>query len=642
MNEFLRGFPTVLIPLLISAAYCMGLLSLGLCGLRAVGLSRARWHDSPLSFFLGTGFALGSGLAATLWLVLGLIGQFRSEVVVGVLVAATLLSLIVNRDIAREMVVETRRLGRALRREPVSWQLLALAVLLVVGIHAVSTLHPAVGDSAAFYLPWARVIADTGRVIALPGYEAFSDIWTIAEIQIAAIMMFAGDFAARPLPFWHAVAAGFLLWGAARAADLRLRGCILIVALLFTTSAVTLIVWDGKTDLVALPLGVAALMIAALKSDVLGRRQSIVIGLLAGAAVAAKLSYIPILGAGFLALSGWRVWQKADDSRGWKVGLQAEVASLAIIAVAGAAILAPQIIRNWIMTGEPLAPVYYFRGVSFGLDQDWFNAATTRRILLSYPIALTFGNYWGQHGTLSVLPLMFFPLCLVFARSLSRTFWLLAGIAFAGVAAWAILRTSTFAPRYILCSLALLYIFPAAIAARASYSGGAVLQVAIVAVTGYALLASFIGLIPYAKQAVSYARGGETDNYAGDEAFVVGRLLNTVTPPGIRVALMNHYRFPMRADLLECVIGASDAVPGAADSLQNYYVKGARYFVADAATHKPMIDKLMANVPSWLNLKQIYNGKRLSVYELNAGPGAPAVEFQCKRDGRLWQRATAK
>src|SRR5262249_35418976 len=146
------------------------------------------------------------------------------------------------------------------------------------------------------------------QVIALPGYESFSDIWTIAEIQIAAIMMFASDFAAKALPFWHAIFAAFLLWGAARAAKLELRGCILVVAMLFTSSAVTLIVWDGKTDLVALPIGLAVLIVAALKDDAHPKRQSLLVGLVAGAAVAAKLSYLPILGVGILVISCWRAW----------------------------------------------------------------------------------------------------------------------------------------------------------------------------------------------------------------------------------------------------------------------------------------------------------------------------------------------
>ena len=206
-------------------------------------------------------------------------------------------------------------------------------MLGLIAVHGVSALHPALGDSVAFYLPWSRVIADTGRVIRLSGYEAFSDIWTIAEIQIAAIMMVSNDFAAKSLPFWHAVFAAVLLWGGqARLASLGPRGCILIVVMLFTSSAVTLITWDGKTDLVALPIGLAALIIAALKTNEFNKRQSLVVGLLTGAAVAAKMSYIPILGVGIVFLSCWRVWESLrSGNQIWKKSCNAEVASLLIV-----------------------------------------------------------------------------------------------------------------------------------------------------------------------------------------------------------------------------------------------------------------------------------------------------------------------
>jgi hypothetical protein len=636
MIEYVKAIIAISMPLLISAVYCIALLSCGLCCMSGVGLSRQRWRDVPLSIFLGVAFSLGSGLAATLWLIVSFVGLFKASVVLSLLAVATVFSAVVNQVVWREVARAPRNILRGLRDESWSWRLLFLAILGLIAVHGLSALHPALGDSVAFYLPWSRVIADAGRVIRLPGYESFSDIWTIAEIHIAAIMMVSNDFAAKSLPFWHAVFAAVLLWGAARLASLGLRGCILIVAMLFTSSAVTLITWDGKTDLVALPIGLAALIMAALKTSEFNKRQSLVIGLLTGAAVAAKLSYIPILGVGIVSLSCLRVWESFRcGNQNWKESCKAEVASLLIVGAAAALILAPQMFRNWALTGEPFAPIYYFNNLGFGLEQDWFTASTTRRILLTYPLALTFGIYWGQHGTISLLALAFLPLCFVFNKRQPRIFLLLALASVSGITIWVLLRTSTFAPRYILCSLALFFIFVAGAAARASYFGSRLVKASVVAMTSYAIWGSLSSLAPVLSSSVSYARSGDIESYAGDEVFVVAKLLNATVPSGTTVTLLNYYRYPLRADLLECAVGVTPFMSG---DLKGFFLDGSRYIVFDLSTHKSLMDGILGDVPPWLAMKQIYGGSRLSVFEMIALDGAPKASFQCKKNGSVWHR----
>jgi hypothetical protein len=640
MMELLRTTAAISAPLLISAGYCIGLSCLGLCGLSAVGLSRARWPAVPISLFLGVACALGSGLAATLWLVFSFVGLFMAPIVLAILVAAIAFNVIVNGAVGRELASAFWRLMLGFRAEHWSWQLIALAVVALLAAHGVCALHPAIGDSVAFYLPWARVIAATGQVVALPGYESFSDIWTIAEIQIAAIMMFASDFAAKALPFWHTIFAAVLLWGAARSARLELRGCILAVAMLFTSSAVSFIVRFGKTDLVALPIGLAVLIVAALKDDAHAKRQSMIIGLLAGAAVAAKLSYLPVLGVGIVVISCWHAWESfRTGNRSWRPFANEEVQSLLIIAASGTLILAPQMIRNWVMSSEPFAPLYYFRNVGFGLEQNWFNAATTRRILLTYPFAMTFGNYWGQIGNVSLLAWAFFPLCLVFAKNQSRVFWLLSAAATGGILVWALLRTSTLAPRYILCSLALFFVFIAGIAERASRSGPPLVKALVVGMTAYTVCASVNLLVPVLDTSIRYARTGDIESYNGEDEYAVARLLNAIAPPGTPLAMLDYYRYPLRADLLLCLIGAGELAAG--DSLENFYVNGARYMVIDRSDpvfFKVRIAAIMKDVPSWLQMKEIYHGSRLTVLKLSSSGDAPVVRFHCKKSGNGWQR----
>ena len=143
MIELLRTIAAISVPLSISAAYCIGLLCLGLCGLSAVGLPRTRWHAVPISLFLGVACALGSGLAATVWLLLSFVGLFRASTVIGILVAAISFNMIFNRAIGRELASTFRRLMLGFRAEHWSWQLIGLAVAGLLAAHSVSALHPA-------------------------------------------------------------------------------------------------------------------------------------------------------------------------------------------------------------------------------------------------------------------------------------------------------------------------------------------------------------------------------------------------------------------------------------------------------------------------------------------------------------------
>ena len=70
MIEYVKAIIAIFMPLSISAAYCIGLVSCGLCCMSGIGLSRQCWRDVPLSIFLGVAFSLGSGLVATLWMIL--------------------------------------------------------------------------------------------------------------------------------------------------------------------------------------------------------------------------------------------------------------------------------------------------------------------------------------------------------------------------------------------------------------------------------------------------------------------------------------------------------------------------------------------------------------------------------------------
>src|SRR5262249_47769207 len=131
---------------------------------------------------------------------------------------------------------------------------------------------------------------------------------------------------------------------------------------------------------------------------------------------------------------------------------------LIVLAVALAA-ASPQMLKNAVVFGEPLAPFVSLSGPNRVTEQNWFGPAATRYIVLTYPFSLVYGKYPMMGGGVSPLVLMFLPLALLLPRpaSWSRSRLLqMSLIGLVGVVVWVIVRPSILAPRYIFPPLMLL------------------------------------------------------------------------------------------------------------------------------------------------------------------------------------------
>lgn len=619
----------------VALLYALVLLACGVLALRGLGLSRGSVPALPVSGHIGLAFALGSGLVGSLWVLLALahvlLWQVLGLVCAGLLVAAAgpLLALWTEAHAA------ARRAARELWAGGVVWCALTLLLAVTVLGYGFAALHPAVGDSVALYLPWSRIIAASGQLMHLPGYDKLGDIWILAEIHAAAVMAMAGDWPARPLPWLHTLAAALLFWGLGRSLGVAARGRIVAIAMLFCSSNAGFLLWDGKVDLVALPLGFAALYAALLMRGDLARRFALLAGLLCGAALAAKISYIIPLGAALAVILLWRGWG------GHPAGTWRRVLYLCLMCAAGVALMTlPQILKNLALAGEPLAPMFYFGPPRFDAEQAWYSTAVTRRLLLTYPLALVFGDYWAQHGTLTVLLLAFSPLSLFHWGGWPRHgLWLLTLAALAGTAAWMALRPSTFAPRYILCVLALLFLAVADGAARASVAAPRPVRAMVVLALGFELFRTVTGLAQPVAETWHYAAGADIERNADDKTFNMAYYLNAKARPGARIALMGYYRWPLRADLMECAFSQRLTLifpdHGAA-LLEQAWLEGSDYLVVDLWTHRRVLADAERPAPPWLRVEAEMRDDRYVVYSLHGGPAAPPPNTSCRLTGRAW------
>jgi hypothetical protein len=527
---------------------------------------------------LATAFSLGLGVYGSAWILLGVAGYLRP--------VPALILLLPGLAFGAWTLLWTRR-PKLTRPEGVSLAeiVVAGASLLLVIVLFFAALRPPFGDPVAFYLAWPKVIAASGQIVPLPGYEQFSSIWMLVEAHLAVLMMFGGETAAKLFVWLALLAALSAIWQLALACGCTARGALSAAAVLLTSTAVINVSFDGKTDLVA----VAPALCAALWALRLGEKGSGVtaslIGVLVGTAIAAKLSYIPPLGAAMAvifvarATSGARpTLQRVKSLLVWSL-----LAGIAVIVV-----VLPQLIKNAILFDAPLAPMVgealFVRGV-------WYTEATTRWILLTYPIALAFGNYWAQMGTLSPLVLSALPFALIWRPSRktpdgARLLWVTLA-AFAAIVAWVVVAPSQFALRYFLGPLLLFAVPTAWLMEQAWRTGGRLLGPIVPAFAAGLLVLLTIEVWGPASYGIRYAEARYVEGEKaclGEEYCKLDKKINERLSPGSRLAHLSYYRYWLRPDILQCVVSPI-ALSGRGISQKSINTLGIDYLLVDRANY---------------------------------------------------------
>ncbi|MEL6881893.1 MAG: hypothetical protein AAFP09_15305, partial [Cyanobacteria bacterium J06607_10] len=348
-------------------------------------------------------------------------------------------------------------------------QVLACSTILLICFVAVITFSFPGTDALAYYMAQPKLIATTGHYTPLPGYEYFATLPAIAEMPYAFMYCLANDsfgWVAAKLSMWPVfVAVLALLWQLVRRLGVSTQAAWMFVALGTTSTAITLVAWDGKTDLIGVMYALsAAVLLPGLSADSRPRSAGIAanfpqpsqsfpwfMGWMAACAVMAKLSFLLILpfclGVPLILL--WRRQPKRCT----------QFVIKSCLAAAGAFMLGWWF-KNFVLFTDPFAPLLNFRASTpeFALEQVWFSPENTRWLLMTYPLALIFGNYPLQHGGLSPIWLVLFPTIAMRpwkSEAGLKSLYLACG-GLTGMMAWMLLRPSVIAPRYFLPTLLLL------------------------------------------------------------------------------------------------------------------------------------------------------------------------------------------
>lgn len=600
-------FLSIVIPLSFFSVSCIG------AGLLILSLFPERPIENNLVEYV-IAFVLGQGVLGSLFLIPALMGWFTKPVLLAVTIPLALIGLWKAGLHIQALPSAMRKFLLAFYKAPFIWQLLTFLTALLLLSGAAAVVGRVDGDARAFYLALPKVIAASHRLLPLPGYESFTSVGLLAEMQLAALFLLDMPGASPRLFSWVTSLAGaVLLIAISRNAGLGKRGQLLSLVMLLTSSAVAYFWGQGKTDLFAAVFALAGILFALKSCDMTASRRSSVIlaGVFTGFALVAKLSYIVAFLPSMFVLLFWKdIHAYWLDRRMIGAGqkLLRECSGYSLIFITALLIpLIPHLLKNYILLNT-LVDTYG--------AHHYFSDATTRRIVLTYPLWPFFGSFWAQYGNLSPLLLAFFPV-LIFVLWKDRK-WNAPIIAIfaagsAGLLAWIIIFPSVPMPRYFLATL-LIFIVPVAWAMeRVSYADRWL---------NYGVtLAAFACILIFSRSwsreilrvdaAYEYFLGEQSEkNLHIDEVLSrnVYEAINQSAGQGVRVYLGSYYRFWLRPDLIQCTNGKNDNdMSFDAANPEKFWLQvyehGFTYVFMDN-THPAFA--ALKTVPDWMRIEMIY------------------------------------
>ena len=240
-----------------------------------------RWIDSTVensktvsvSAGLATFFLLGQGALAALWIFLALLGWLSPQIVAAMLLAIIALGFLKVPRWAVAAAERIKPMAVAFWEESFGFKILGILTLILVLLEGLSSLLPPTSgsDAEAFYLALPKLISASHRLLPMPGgFEYFSQIGLQGEMHFSALMSVSNYQAAKLFVWPTSLAIGLMLMGLGSLVGLGRHGNYISVAILFTSTVFTNIIWDGKVDLFATAMGLCAYYWALQLSTVKG------------------------------------------------------------------------------------------------------------------------------------------------------------------------------------------------------------------------------------------------------------------------------------------------------------------------------------------------------------------------------------
>jgi hypothetical protein len=600
-------------------AYALACLALGAAVLRVLLPPQATSGGVHSLGRSSSAFILGQGVLTQALVLAGLVLDFTSTLVWAAVALSVMLGAVALRAELKPLVIAIGDARAGWRSETsYAWKATALfSGMLLVLWGCAALVYPPMGDGEAFYFVYGKFIAAGGKLAPLTGnYEPFSTIGLLGEVHFAALMSIAGASAAKLFVWLIACAACMALWEIGRTCGLGPRGRLVTVVLTLTSSTFVLYIPDGKVDLFAAALGLGAYYWALQPANSLAPlAASRLSGLFAGLACVAKFSYIPVLAPGLLLLF---LLKRSDP------GIRSRLLPLANLALFAGLALLPHLTKNTVFFGEPLAPFVTASSERAWLNQVWFGPEATAWIVKTYPLALVFGQYPMQGGTLSFAWLALLPLAFLLPRScysLGGPLGQATAAGLLGLVLWVSFRPSVIAPRYILAPLLLLFLPVGKVAETPFGSHTRLLEHAALACLLVACLTNVLSEGRALRDGIAFARGRLPPCYRASIYCAELARVNDVARPGERAFLLLYHSYWLRPDLLLCRNTHAEglavkAATSAEDAWSKLAAAGLSLLVVDRTSHAADFKRLWNERPDWIAASELYRGTHVIAYRI--------------------------
>ena len=399
-------------------------------------------------------------------------------------------------------------------------------------------------DSVAVYFSNAKLTASTHQIQSYVDDDFFVSSFHTGILYSAIIQLF-GDQAARLFSWINGVFIIIMCMGLAEKNELSTAGKIATLALLATSTAFMDLFGDGKIEL-ASTLPILTAIYWLISANHAKRVQDyLLVGVFSGLAMVSRPYNVILLG-GFIGI----YYITSQES------LVSRVKSLLWIIGPIAAFLAIHLALNWIILGDPLAPINNILKVntntwqwSFDPDQIWI-------IRIFYPLVATFINTAQSLGNISPLIIVFLPTLLLkenrLNTSFSKSLMKVSTIAVATLTLWITVYFTILEIRYVLFLWAIIYI---AFAERISYSleqmdatnkkiNHGIFIILLLFIFARNIFIAVDAYAPMDKNGIPQC---------GDFIFCnFLKPINEMAKPGERILTLNAYRYYLRPELFVC------------------------------------------------------------------------------------------
>jgi hypothetical protein len=593
-------------------------------------------------------FALGIGGLALIWQFLGLIGQFNIGFVVGLCCPLALIGSCRLYCSKNGIYCHFKSFLEAIKSCGLFWIGYTLLFTTFLFLTALRTIiEPPSGDANALYFMVPKVMAYSGQLTPknLLGYYDFSSIGMVGEMHYGALMVLHTPFAAKLFTWVVSLFTGLIVCKIGHFIGLQTRGLIIVLVMLFSSSAFLVSIWNGKVDVFPVLLGLSCFYcMLKWQSELKDSYAPFIIGLLLGFSTVAKFSYIPVMFIGIVSLFFWNLLL-VPKMRNLRF-----ITSNILIFSAGVVLAwLPHLIKNAHFFGEPFAPFYFFgiQGQKW-IEQTWYTVEATKYILWTYPIAIVFGQYPMQAGNLSPYVFAFLPLAFWLRRPSSWQKSLLVQVSTVGalcLITWMIIRPAVLSPRYIFATLILLIFFPAKCCENYLASGAPKY------IKGLICLALCVGPLIYwgdhnhlamAERLVAIENNFTDYNCKNSDlayCFIFDQI-NDIAAPGARILLGGYYSYGLRGDLLVCASNSGypdggdlgfDRLVGAEAKLEYIIERGFEYIVIQKATHQRLIADLnLGEPPSFMKFNKIHEDEGTLVIKIQGVDNLKLAKYRCK------------